>query len=116
MATAAVSKQRIWTDAEIEALPKDGYKRELLDGQIIITPVHATHGALCVRLGSILFHFVERHDLGEACDSSTGFRLSEKVLLSPDVSFVGRATLKKIFAGSHATSGRAFGWDHPARV
>ena len=53
-------------------------------------------GIICIRLGSILFHFAERHKIGQVFDSSTGFRLSEKLLLSPDISFVSKATLKKI--------------------
>jgi Uma2 family endonuclease len=99
MLTAPVSKEKIWTDRDLEALPKDGYKRELIDGKIIMSPVHANHGIICIRLASLLFHFVARRKLGEVLDSSTGFRLSQKVLLSPDISFVSKATLKKIFAG-----------------
>ncbi len=96
MAAAALSKEKIWTDEELERLPKDGYKRELLDGKIIMSPVHATHGEFCIRLGSLLFHHVDRLRLGKVYDSSTGFRLSEKLLLSPDISFVSKATLRKI--------------------
>ncbi len=86
MATAALAtKKKLWTDEELEGLPKDGYKRELLNGDLIMSPVHINHGIICMRLGSLLTHFVEQHKLG-AClrTSSTGFRLSEKLLLSPD--------------------------------
>ena len=97
MTTATVTaKKKTWTDAEMEALPKDGYKYELLDGSLILSPVHANHGTICVRMSSLLFSFVERNRLGEVFDSSTGFRLSEKLLLSPDISFVSRARLRKI--------------------
>lgn len=95
-AAALQAKRKIWTDEELEALPKDGYKRELLDGDIIMSPVHANHGTVCVRLSSLLFSFVQRHKLGEVYDSSTGFRLSEKLLLSPDIAFVSKATQRKI--------------------
>src|SRR5207302_9640493 len=77
-------------------LPKDGYKHELLDGELIMSPVHANHGIVCMRFGLVLGNFVQRHKLGELFDSSTGFRLSEKVLLSPDIAFVSNARLKKI--------------------
>lgn len=97
MPTATSStKRKAWADAELEALPKDGYKYELLDGELIMSPVHANHGTVCVRLVSLLFSFVEERRLGEVYDSSTGFRLSEKLLLSPDISYVSRARLKKI--------------------
>jgi Uma2 family endonuclease len=95
-AAALQAKKKFWSDEELEALPKDGYKRELLDGEIIMSPVHANHGLVCVRLTAVLFNFVQRHRLGELYDSSTGFRLSEKLLLSPDIAFVSKATLRKI--------------------
>ena len=97
MATATLRpRKKVWTDEELEALPKDGFKYELLDGELIMSPVHANHGMICIRLSSLLFNFVQRQKLGEVYDSSTGFRLSERVLLSPDIAFVSKARLKKI--------------------
>ena len=96
MATAAIANKRIWSDEELEALPRNGHKHELLDGELIMSPVHANHGIVCMRLGVLLGGFVQQHKLGEAFDSSTGFRLSETALLSPDISFVSKARLKKI--------------------
>jgi Uma2 family endonuclease len=89
-------KKKVWTDSDLESLPKDGQKYELLDGELIMSPVAANHGALCIRLGALLYNFNQRHKLGEVFDSSTGFRLAQNVVLSPDVSFVSKARLKKI--------------------
>ena len=61
-----------------------------------MSPVHESHGLVCVRIGSALFNFVEARGLGNVYDSSTGFRLAEDVLLSPDVSFVSKERLNKI--------------------
>ncbi len=97
MAAAALqAKRKIWTDEELEALPRDGYKRELLDGEIIMSPVHANHGLVSMRMAVLLGNFIQHHKLGEVFNSSTGFRLSEKLLLSPDIAFVSKATLRKI--------------------
>ena len=97
MATEALTrKRRAWTDEELEALPRDGYKYELLDGELIMSPTHAKHGEVSMRMGGLLLNFVDRNDLGKVYDSSTGFRLAPDLLLSPDVSFVGKARLKKI--------------------
>lgn len=93
---SAILRNKTWTDEELEALPKDGRKYELLDGKLIMSPVHANHGSICVRLTALLFAHVQRHKLGEVYDSSTGFRLAEEVLLSPDVAFVSKTRLKKI--------------------
>ncbi len=97
MATAAPTrKKRTWTDEQLEALPKDGYKYELLDGELIMSPAHARHGEISMRLGALILSFSDRNQLGKVYDSSTGFRLAPDVLLSPDVSFVSKARLKKI--------------------
>ena len=64
--SALQTKQKIWTDEELEALPKDGYKRELLDGEIIMSPVHANHSIVCMRLGALLSSFVQRRKIGRA--------------------------------------------------
>jgi Uma2 family endonuclease len=97
MQTATLTMTRkAWTDEELETLPKNGHKYELLDGDLIMSPVHEDHGRICMRLGAILLHFAESRKLGEVYDSSTGFRLAEDLLLSPDVSFVSHARLKTI--------------------
>lgn len=99
MASAALTNGRISTDQELEDLPANGHKHELLNGRLIVSPVPANHGAICVRLILLIGAFVQRRKLGELYDSSTGFRISESILLSPDVSFVSRARLKKVFRG-----------------
>ena len=96
MPSTTLPKKKAWTDEQLEALPKDGHKYELLDGNLIMSPVHANHGVICTRIIVLLGGYVQRHKLGEVYDSSTGFRLSDDVLLSPDVAFVSRARLKKI--------------------
>lgn len=43
---ASARQKRIPTDQELMDLPKDGYKRELLNGQIVMSPAGSTHGRL----------------------------------------------------------------------
>ncbi len=43
MPVSATREKRSWSDEELESHPRDGYKRELLDGRIIMSPVHANH-------------------------------------------------------------------------
>jgi Uma2 family endonuclease len=99
MLSAVLTKHKAWTDHELESLPADGQKYELVDGQLVVSPVPANHGAICVRLILLIGSFVQKRKLGEVYDSSTGFRVSEDILLSPDVSFVSKARLKKVFRG-----------------
>jgi len=97
MQTAALTMTRkTWTDAELETLPKDGHKYELLDGDLIVSPVHENHGSVCIEITILIGLFVRRHKLGKVYDSSTGFRLTRDLLLSPDVSFVSEARLKTL--------------------
>jgi Uma2 family endonuclease len=94
--TTLTNKRKTWTDEELEALPKDGHKYELLEGELIMSPVHENHGMLCVLIGSALFNFVMPRGLGRVYDSSTGFRLAPDLLLCPDVSFVSKERLQTI--------------------
>ena len=97
MAVATLPKRRrVWTDAALEALPKNGHKYELLDGELTQSPAFANHGTICVRLILLLGEFVQARSLGAIYDSGTGFRLGPKLLLSPDVSFVSNARLKQL--------------------
>jgi Uma2 family endonuclease len=93
---APTSKRKTWTDEALEALPNDGHKYELFEGDLIMSPVHLDHGVVCVRLISALCRFVEPRGLGQVLDSSIGCRLAGDLLLSPDVSFVSNERLKKI--------------------
>lgn len=97
MAVATLTtKRRVWTDAALAALPQNGHKKELLDGNLIMSPVHANHGDICIRLAILIGTFVQQNNLGKVYDSSTGFRLAEDLLLSPDLAFVSKARLKRI--------------------
>lgn len=82
------------------ALPKDGRKRELLEGRIHMSPVGYTHGLICRRIFMALALHVEKQGLGDVLDSSMGYRLggtgARGTVLSPDVSFVAAARLAKI--------------------
>ena len=67
---------------------------ELREGKLIImSPSDGTSGIVGMRFGRLLGDWVEDHDLGEVMDSSTGFRLPNGDLLSPDVAFVSSARL-----------------------
>jgi len=46
---ATIEKRR-WTDAELMALPRDGRKYELLEGEILVSPTGFRHGYISSRL------------------------------------------------------------------
>lgn len=69
---------------------------ELKEGKLIImSPSDGVSGEVGVLFSSLLAIWVYSHNLGKVLDSSTGFRLPNGDLLSPDVAFVSRTRLKQ---------------------
>ena len=102
-----MSTTRTWTDEELMALPEDGFKRELVDGEIQVSPAGAPHGRIIIALGARLHAFVEAHALGYVFDSSTGCWMPSGNLprLPPRSSRHRRAAAHR--AGLDALAGRA---------
>jgi Uma2 family endonuclease len=78
------------TEGDLLRAPDDGRKRELVDGEIRVTPAGSRHGHVAVRLAALLHGHVVARDLGYVFDSSTGFRLSGGNVRCPDLAFVAR--------------------------
>ena len=80
---------------KLQALYPD-YQIELREGKIIImSPSDSVSGEIGMRFGSLLSAWVYNHNSGRVLDSSTGYRMPNGDLLSPDVSFVSRERLKQ---------------------
>ena len=80
---------------KLQALYPD-YQIELREGKIIImSPSDSVSGEIGVRFSTLLGTWVYNHNLGRVLDASTGFRMPNGDLLSPDVSFVSRERLKQ---------------------
>jgi Uma2 family endonuclease len=95
MSAPVAALKRIWTEAELQALPEDGFNHELVDGELVMSPKNDFfHGDICSELVGALREFAKRHRLGAVLDSSTGFRMNNLNVRAPDVSFVSRARLK----------------------
>jgi Uma2 family endonuclease len=87
--------RKVWTEAELQALPEDGFNHELVDGELVMSPKNDFfHGDICSELAAALREFAKTHRLGAVLDSSTGFRMNNLNVRAPDVSFISRARLK----------------------
>jgi len=78
------------TADELLQLPEDGWKYELVSGELRkMSPPGYRHGRLALRLGHLLLNFVEARQLGD-CVTDAGFRLSRTpdTVRAPDVAFV----------------------------
>lgn len=84
---------RTMTADELLAMPDDGIRRELVDGEVReMSPAGGDHGEIGMRLGWRLAQFVETQNLGVVYTSDTGFRLARDpdTVRCPDVGFVAR--------------------------
>lgn len=80
--------RRVATEQDLLAMPKDGRKYELVDGEVRVSPAGDRHSVVAVHLASLLFTFVKQHRLGWVCGADAGFRLPGGNVRSPDASFV----------------------------
>jgi Uma2 family endonuclease len=79
---------RTATEDDLRAMPEDGNKYELVDGEIQVSPAGDRHSAVALRLAARLLAFVEEHRLGHVMGADAGFRLPGGNVRSPDSSFV----------------------------
>ena len=97
MSAAVESTQRIWTEAELQALPEDGYIHEIVNGELVMSPKNNfQHGDICIRLSFALESFNRAHKLGVVLDSSTGFWMKNRNCRAPDISFIPKERLKRL--------------------
>jgi Uma2 family endonuclease len=89
LVTVSVHKKH-WTDKELLAFPKDGYEREVVNGELIVSPAGFDHGEIIPRILGRLYMFVADRNLGSVLDGQTGCRMKSGDLFSPDVSFVAK--------------------------
>ena len=79
----------ILTYADYAALPDDGRRYELHEGELSVTPSPGTrHQRVIGNLFVILRHHVQAHRLGELFLSPTDCILSDTTVVQPDIPFV----------------------------
>jgi len=77
---------RRWTREEVLALPDDGNRYELFDGELLVTPAPSgLHQVALVRLYDILGPFVTAHGLGQTLWSPADLDLGGDQLSQPDL-------------------------------
>jgi Uma2 family endonuclease len=88
------------TEADLLRMPDDGWKYELVDGEIRrLSPAGGPHGRIAAELTFRLVAHVRQVKSGHVFDSSTGFRLTGGNVRAPDVSFVSFDRLPEIPEG-----------------
>ena len=97
MIETATSPTKVWTEAELQALPDEGYRHEVVDGELVISPKNNFfHERICMRLSMALNNFVNLARLGVVMGSSAGFWMHNRNCRAPDISFIPVARLQRL--------------------
>jgi hypothetical protein len=84
MNTTLEQPKKVWTEAELQALPDDGYIHELVDGELVMSPRNNfRHGDICIRLSPALANFVNSRRLGSRVRFEDGLLDAEPELPRP---------------------------------
>jgi Uma2 family endonuclease len=87
--------KKVWTDEEFMALPDDGHRYEIINGELIdMGNSGALHGYVCSTLMILLGGYVRIQKLGAMFDSSTAFKMKNGDRRSPDISFFAKERLQ----------------------
>jgi Uma2 family endonuclease len=94
---ATGSEQKVWSEAELEALSESGFSHEVVNGELVVSPKNNWfHGRVCTRLIFALESFNRAYRLGAVLDSSTGFWMFNRNCRAPDVSFVAKTRMASL--------------------
>lgn len=97
MAGVSEKTGKIWTEAELQSMPEEGFTYEVVDGELIMSPKNNfQHEQLCERLNFALESFNRTHRLGAVFGSSMGFWMANRNCRAPDVSFIPKERLLKV--------------------
>ncbi len=89
------NEKKVWTDEEVMALPEDGHRYEVVNGELVDMVISgALHGYVCSTLMIILGTYVRTHRLGVMFDSSTAFKMKNGNRRSLDLSFFAKERLQ----------------------
>jgi Uma2 family endonuclease len=85
MRSPQLPERTMWTVADIEALPADGNRYEILHGELLVTPLPSTgHQGIAVRLTMLVGQWCRAHT-GWAVLAPGGLYVSETNWFEPDL-------------------------------
>jgi hypothetical protein len=84
----------VLTYRDYAALPDDGRRYEIHDGELSVTPAPGwTHQYVLLRLAAALHAHVSAHDLGEVYIAPFDVILADPTIVQPDITFVAKDRL-----------------------
>src|SRR5688500_18477233 len=95
-----------WTAEMVRALPDDGKRYEVIDGELFVTPAPTwTHQHAVLKLGILLAAYLEQHSIGDVLVAPAEVLVTGDVKVEPDVFVV------PLVEGRKPTS-----WEEAARL
>ncbi len=80
-----------WTSAMARALPDDGKRYEVLDGELVVSPSPTwDHQRVAMAFYRYLFAYLDEHGIGEAFMAPTDIAFSSRRLVVPDLFVIPR--------------------------
>lgn len=81
-----------FTYEDLEQLPTDGNRYEIVDGELLVTPAPIPlHQRLVMNLSAQLWLHVKKHSLGEVLAAPLDIVFTDSTVLEPDVLFVSKS-------------------------
>ena len=81
-----IAQQPGWTAEMVRALPDDGKRYEVLDGELYVSPTPSPpHQRVAGNLLLALHRYLEEHGIGDALFSPSDIEFSPQRMLQPDV-------------------------------
>jgi Uma2 family endonuclease len=89
------AQEMVWTAEMARALPEDGKRYEVLDGELFVTPAPTGYHQRALRLlFEALSEYVGRYDIGELFWSPADIEFSTTRLLQPDLFIIPPGAFK----------------------
>ena len=87
----AVPQDKIWTYEDYAALPDDGNRYEVIEGELVMAPApRVSHQRCSFNLGLIVGPYVKAHGLGEILAAPCDVVLDARNVLQPDLIFISK--------------------------
>lgn len=92
----ATQPQQLYTYDDLASFPDDNFRREIIDGELIVTAAPATrHQRVVLRLGAELLRHTDEHG-GAVYIAPTDVFFSDTNVVEPDVLYLSPATVERV--------------------
>ena len=103
--SSAQPAPRVWTYADLVALPEDQLRHELIDGEHVVTPSPGTvHQSILLNLVRLLLPYLDRCGLGRMLVAPFDVKLSMFTVFVPDLVYFTAERFGRVVNEKHATA------------